>query len=193
LPEAVAELARALLARRDALLARLRAHGEDAPAGAKTRLHGDFHLGQVLRVENDFVITDFEGEPARDLDERRRKASPLKDVAGMLRSYDYAMHAALARFVAERPQLRATLEPLAAQWRELARAAFRAGYDEVAAAAGLPTAAQQETKLLELFTLEKALYELAYELDNRPDWVGIPLAGLAAILDRLPTGEEASR
>jgi maltose alpha-D-glucosyltransferase/alpha-amylase len=133
-------------------------------------------------VRNDFVITDFEGEPARTMDERRRKHSPLKDVAGMLRSLDYAMHSAHASFVAERPDARPVLEPLAVAWRAQASAAFRAGYDEVAGPAGLPTSAEQEGRLLELFAIEKALYELAYELDNRPDWLGIPLAGLLGIL-----------
>ena len=84
-----------MLARRDALLARIDRHAADRPAPAKTRLHGDYHLGQVLLVQNDFVIVDFEGEPTRTLAERREKQSPLKDVAGMLRSFDYAMHVAL--------------------------------------------------------------------------------------------------
>ncbi|HEX6975692.1 MAG TPA: hypothetical protein VF147_14910, partial [Vicinamibacterales bacterium] len=143
---------------------------------------GDYHLGQVLMVRNDFVVTDFEGEPARTMDERRRKHSALKDVAGMLRSFDYAMHAALFAFVAERPDARETLEPLAHDWRAQAGAAFRAGYDEVAGPAGLPTSAAQAERTLELFSIEKALYELGYEIDNRPDWVRIPLAGLLEIL-----------
>jgi len=181
LPEALRADAGRLLSQREALLARIAAHANDRSAGAKTRLHGDYHLGQVLLVQNDFVITDFEGEPSRTMAERAQKQSPLKDVAGMLRSFDYAMHAALFNFTSERPETREAVEPAGRQWQEQAIAAFLDGYDE-AATGTLASARAERNGLLELFVLEKAVYELAYEVDNRPDWVRIPLAGLLDVL-----------
>jgi maltose alpha-D-glucosyltransferase/alpha-amylase len=183
LPEATRADAERLLAARDALLARIAAHAHDRPAGAKTRLHGDYHLGQVLVVRNDFVITDFEGEPGRTTEQRREKLSPLKDVAGMLRSFDYAMHAALFNFVSERPDSRQTVESAGRQWRALTAQAFCDGYDVTAQSAGLASASGERRTLVELFVLEKALYELRYEVDNRPDWLRIPIAGLLDIVD----------
>ena len=128
----------------------------------KTRTHGDYHLGQVLWTGSDFVIIDFEGEPSRSLAERRAKRSPLRDVAGMLRSFHYAAHAAAADGGAT-----------AEQWAADSQAAFLAAWREAAPslAPGL--------SLLPLFAAEKALYELAYELNNRPDWIRIPLQALA--------------
>jgi maltose alpha-D-glucosyltransferase / alpha-amylase len=172
-----------LLARRDPLLARIARHASDRSDGPKTRVHGDYHLGQVLLVQNDFVITDFEGEPARPLAERARKQSPLKDVAGMLRSFDYALHAALFEFRTERADVRERVDEAGRQWRAQATRAFLDGYDEIATAAGLASARGEATGLLELFVLEKALYELGYEADNRPEWLGIPIHGLLGILD----------
>jgi maltose alpha-D-glucosyltransferase/alpha-amylase len=164
------------------LLARIAAHRDDHSKGAKTRVHGDYHLGQVLLVQNDFCITDFEGEPSRPMDERARKQSPLKDVAGMLRSFDYAMHAALFGFTTERPDMLGTVEAAGREWHARAAAAFAEGYDEVAAGGVLASVHAEREGLLELFVLEKAVYELAYEIDNRPDWVRIPLAGLLEVL-----------
>jgi maltose alpha-D-glucosyltransferase/alpha-amylase len=184
LPDAARAGVDALLSRREALLARIAAHANDRGAGARTRLHGDYHLGQVLIARNDFVITDFEGEPARPMIERRQKHSPLKDIAGMTRSFDYAMHSALQRFLAERPDAHGTIEPAARAWLAEAVRGFLDGYDEVAAAAGIASARAERHGLLELFTLEKAVYELAYEADNRPDWIGIPAAGLLDLLAR---------
>jgi maltose alpha-D-glucosyltransferase/alpha-amylase len=184
LPEALRAEADRLLAQRESLLARIAAHANDRSAGAKTRTHGDYHLGQVLLVQNDFVITDFEGEPSRTMAERAQKQSPLKDVAGMLRSFDYAMHAALFTFISERPDTREAVEPAGRQWRQQAIAAFLEGYDEVARAGTLASARAEMDELLELFVLEKAMYELAYEVDNRPDWVRIPLVGLLEVLAR---------
>jgi maltose alpha-D-glucosyltransferase/alpha-amylase len=175
-----------LLARRDALLARIRRHASDTTTGAKTRLHGDYHLGQVLIAQNDFIITDFEGEPARPLDERRQKHSPLKDVAGMLRSFDYAMHAALFDALTERPGSHDQVIRAARQWQAEARQAFLEAYDEVARKSGLASPSGERSGLLELFVLEKAIYELRYEIDNRPDWVRIPLRGLVEALEVLP-------
>ena len=145
-------------------------------------MHGDYHLGQVLLVQNDFVIADFEGEPARTFAERARKHSPLKDVAGMLRSFDYALHAALFNFATERADAREAVERAGRDWMGQASAAFLAGYDEVAAAAGLASPREQGRGLLELLLLEKAVYELHYEVDNRPDWARIPMAGITGAL-----------
>jgi maltose alpha-D-glucosyltransferase / alpha-amylase len=172
-----------LLAQRDALLARIARHATDRSDGPKTRVHGDYHLGQVLLAQNDFVITDFEGEPARPLAERARKQSPLKDVAGMLRSFDYALHAALFEFRTERGDVRERVDEAGRQWRTQATRAFLDGYDEIARAAGLASAQGEATALLELFVLEKALYELGYEADNRPEWLAIPIHGLLGVLD----------
>jgi maltose alpha-D-glucosyltransferase/alpha-amylase len=180
LPEVTRVEADLVLARRKDLLARVDAHSRDAARGAKTRVHGDYHLAQVLVVENDFYITDFEGEPTRTLDERREKISPAKDVAGMLRSFDYALNAALVKAQAKWPEARESLERVGRSWREQASRTFLEGYAEAAREASL--AAPEPGGLLELFTLEKAFYELAYEVDNRPDWALIPLRGIAAIL-----------
>ena len=147
----------------------------------ETRHHGDYHLGQVLISRNDFIITDFEGEPARPLEERRGKHSPVRDVAGMVRSFSYAAGAALARTV-ESPEDEAKLGPLAADWETKTRAMFLNAYDETARAAGLYANQADMRALLELFEIEKALYELGYELNHRPDWVRWPLAGLLRLL-----------
>ncbi|MBI3899664.1 MAG: maltose alpha-D-glucosyltransferase [Gammaproteobacteria bacterium] len=155
----------------------------------KMRYHGDLHLGQVLLVKNDFVITDFEGEPARPLAERRAKHSALRDVAGVLRSFNYAAYHALRRLTAERPDDYAVLEPLARDWEATVRERLLDGYREAATgAAALPSEPAHAQALIQLFIVEKMLYELRYELDNRPAWVDIPVRGLLAFLgDRAPT------
>jgi maltose alpha-D-glucosyltransferase/alpha-amylase len=173
-----------LLALREPLLARIASHSSDPGQGSKTRIHGDYHLGQVLLAQNDFVIIDFEGEPARTMEERAQKLSPLRDVAGMLRSFDYALPAALVKFISERPDAREAVENAGRQWRTQAKKAFLDGYDEVARASGLVEARTAGERLLELFVLEKALYELRYEVDHRPDWVRIPLVGLLEVMER---------
>jgi predicted trehalose synthase len=149
---------------------------------ARTRIHGDFHLGQVLWSEGDFYLIDFEGEPARSLDERRKKDSPLKDVAGMLRSFSYAAYAALFADAGGRGDEVDQLEPWARTWQAWVGAAFVRGY---LAAAGnapfLPDDPVQREQLLNLFLMDKALYELKYERNNRPDWVRIPLRGLSEL------------
>jgi maltokinase len=158
-------------------------HALEALVGTvKIRSHGDYHLGQVLKTPDGFVVIDFEGEPARPLAERRAKQSALRDVAGMLRSLDYAAHAvAFGLPAAERA---AALVPLA-QWETEARRAFLAGYRSAAGASPAALIPGSEAALLEAcaaFELEKACYELRYERDNRPDWVAIPLAGIRRIL-----------
>ena len=146
-------------------------------------MHGDYHLGQVLWAEGDFYLLDFEGEPARTLPHRRQKQSPLKDVAGMLRSFNYAAYASLFGQAATRPADFGRLEPWAHIWQTWASAAFLRGYFETAGEASfLPADFAQRDALLRLFMLDKALYELNYELNNRPDWVRIPLWGIFDLL-----------
>jgi maltose alpha-D-glucosyltransferase/alpha-amylase len=174
--------AKTLLAQRDTLTERLNACICGQMQAVKTRYHGDFHLGQVLLTQNDFVFTDFEGEPARPFAERRHKHSPLRDVAGMLRSFNYAAHTALARASAERPTDLAKFEPLVRNWEAEVGRVFLSGYDEVVPRSRLSEPDASLRGLLDLFLLEKALYEVRYELDSRPDWVGIPLFGILSLL-----------
>ncbi len=182
LPPPVRADAEALLRHRADVATRLSGACRDAAGTIRTRMHGDYHLGQVLLAQNDFIIADFEGEPARPLAERRRKQSPLKDVAGMLRSFDYAMHMALDRATVGRPDLLPALSPLAHAWQKESVAAFLHAYRTAAASAGLYPGWSGAESLLRFFMLEKAMYELAYEVDNRPDWISIPLRGIATVL-----------
>jgi maltose alpha-D-glucosyltransferase/alpha-amylase len=180
-------LAADVLARRSELLERfddVREIGAPAPGrqslggGLRIRCHGDYHLGQVLITEADVAIIDFEGEPMRPIAERRAKASPLRDVAGMLRSLSYAALTGLAA-AARTPEDRERLAPWADAWERWATAAFLEGYMSAARpSAFLPPRADDLDALLQAFVLEKALSELDYELNNRPDWVHIPLLGL---------------
>jgi trehalose synthase-fused probable maltokinase len=142
--------------------------------GRMIRTHGDYHLGQALWTrEEDWLILDFEGEPARSVPERRRKTSPLRDVAGMLRSFAYAASAVKIQRGVEPP----------ADWEARCRAEFLDGYLDTAEPALLPPGRDQVERLLAVFELEKAAYELRYELDNRPDWVAIPVAGIVRMLE----------
>ena len=142
--------------------------------GKVIRHHGDFHLGQALWTkEDDWLILDFEGEPARSVPERRRKRSPLRDVAGMLRSFAYAASAS---------QLQRGVEP-PPHWETDCRSGFLAGYLAAVDPTLLPGGKQGIGRLLTVFELEKAVYELRYELNNRPDWVGIPVAGILRLLE----------
>ena len=159
--------------------------------GARIRHHGDYHLGQVLRRQNgDYVILDFEGEPARPLAERRQKHSPLRDVAGMLRSFAYASAVTLKEEMGSRRDAGAEAE--AARLTEEMQAAFRAGYFTTSAPAILPASDAARDALLAVFEVEKAFYELAYELNNRPQWVDIPLSGLRALLHEMPRSAPAT-
>jgi maltose alpha-D-glucosyltransferase/alpha-amylase len=180
-----AAAADALTAARRDLLALPKALLPTRIAAQRSRLHGDYHLGQVLVAKNDFYILDFEGEPARPLAERRAKNSPLKDVAGMLRSFDYAAHAALAQGVANFSENADRIGPWMDAWRLDAEAAFLAGYrDAAAGAATVPEDAEEFGRLLDFFLLEKAAYEVVYEARNRPDWLAIPIRGLLALAGR---------
>ncbi len=170
--------AQQLLARRAALLERIDRVTVSDRRAVKIRHHGDLHLGQVLLQRNDVVFVDFEGEPARPLAERRAKHSPLRDVAGMLRSFVYARHAALRRVPKEPGDDRQRWERMLSGWESATRETYLRAYDVVARAAELHDGIEANRDLLALFELEKALYELRYELANRPDWVSIPLSDL---------------
>jgi maltose alpha-D-glucosyltransferase/alpha-amylase len=187
LPDEVVSDADRLLGLRRELTRSIKSVSKGNLGVVKTRHHGDYHLGQVLVVSNDFQIIDFEGEPARPLAERRKKHSPLRDVAGMLRSFDYAIRSALMDLGAERADQLERLEPWVRLWEERTRRAFLDGYREGASGAiSYPEGEEQARALIELFTLEKALYEIRYELDNRPDWVGIPIKSVLDLLEEGP-------
>ena len=162
--------------RADQLRDRLREMGQSGPLGRLIRHHGDYHLGQVLWTEaDDWVVLDFEGEPARPLRERRHKRSPLRDVAGMLRSFSYAASASALEHGIEPPT----------GWEGRARSEFLAGYLAEANPTIIPDGSALDRRL-RLFELEKALYELHYELGHRPDWVRVPVAGILQLLDEEP-------
>lgn len=155
----------------------------------RTRIHGDYHLGQVLYTGEDFMIIDFEGEPARSLDERRRKRSPLQDVAGMLRSFDYAAYAPLMASTQDTAPENANRErqkrfSWGTYWKVWVSAAFLRGY--LAKAGKAPFVPKERAileKLLNAYLIDKALYELGYELNNRPSWLPIPLNGITGLLE----------
>ena len=150
-----------------------------------TRIHGDYHLGQVLFTGSDFVIIDFEGEPARPLAERRKKRSPLQDVAGMLRSFHYAAYAPLLHANGTKlPQEKLQdLGNWARYWQRWVSAAFLKTYLEVSGSSNfIPNDREELALLLDLYLLDKAVYELGYELNNRPSWVRIPLDGISQLL-----------
>jgi len=178
----VREMADTLLKQRQVLADRLKGYIVEQVNTAKTRYHGHFHLGQVLLTENDFMFTDFEGEPACPFAGRCRKHSPLRDVADLLRSLNYAAHTALGRAGAERPADSARLEPLVRAWEDEAGRVFIAAYEAAAHCHGLGAAGTAQRGLLDLFLLEKRLYELHQALDGRPDCVAIPLRGLLPLV-----------
>ncbi len=184
IPEPHQEAVRQVLALEKSVIDRFRPLREHHFTSLRIRTHGDFHLGQVLFTGKDFMIMDFEGEPARSLGERRGKASALRDVAGMLRSLHYASFAALFN-LRERgaPVKIENAEPWRALWYAWSGAAFLRGYMSVTAeCAFMPRETEELVILLEAYTLEKAIYELGYELNNRPDWIGIPLQGILEIM-----------
>ena len=187
LPLGIREDARTALALQEKTLRRFQTMLKGQLSGMRIRCHGDYHLGQVLFTGKDFVIIDFEGEPTRPLSQRRLKRSPLKDVAGMLRSFDYAAHAALydqtARGIVPVERAAAT-EAWARVWHKWVGAAFLREYlDTIGESPILPRTPEDMRLLLSVMVLEKALYEVDYELNNRPDWLRIPLRGLIEELD----------
>jgi maltose alpha-D-glucosyltransferase/alpha-amylase len=187
LPEAVHTDAEAVLELEPEILKRFAAVHQDKITALRTRCHGDYHLGQVLFTGDDFVIIDFEGEPARPISERRIKCSPLKDVAGMLRSFHYAAYAELFRqeeFGMISAESRPYFESWASLWYVWMSARFLRSYLEQTGEAGfLPSDPENFEIILSSYLLEKALYELAYELNNRPDWVLIPFRGIRQLLE----------
>ncbi len=188
LSESVRQEARSLLDRQPAVLGRFRAFLDLTPTGLRTRCHGDYHLGQVLCTGRDFMIIDFEGEPARPLSERRMKHSPLLDVAGMLRSFHYAPYAALVgrstRRQGHAKDASVALHPWARHWYRCASAVFLTSYLSVVSRASFwPRSGREVQALLDAHLLEKAVYELGYELNTRPDWIGIPLQGIQQLLE----------
>jgi maltose alpha-D-glucosyltransferase/alpha-amylase len=187
-PEVTA-LATELLAHRDDLLARVASLlGEASRFGQRIRIHGDYHLGQVLCIQTktqtktrpDFLLIDFEGEPARPLADRRKKQTPLRDVAGMLRSFSYAARTGLQTALTANPSNASNLEAWTNAWETAVTSAFLNAYNETLAAN--PALVPQEADtIISALLLEKASYELLYELNNRPTWLVIPLTGLLAI------------
>jgi maltose alpha-D-glucosyltransferase/alpha-amylase len=169
------------------ILKRMRALVDKKVSAMRIRSHGDYHLGQVLSTGKDFVLIDFEGEPARPLGQRRIKRSPLRDVAGMIRSFHYAAFSALQTQMetgAVTADQEARFEAWARSWYLWVSGVFLEAYLEGAAPGSfLPKTAAALTVLLEAELLDKAMYELGYELNNRPDWVKIPIQGILQHLD----------
>jgi maltose alpha-D-glucosyltransferase/alpha-amylase len=191
LDDAAVDAAGLLLAKRAELLERSRAIKDLPASGQRIRIHGDYHLGQTLRTppaspdtSGDFVLLDFEGEPARSLSLRRRKQSPLKDVAGMLRSFSYAAFAGLKEFeeAGKSSAGKPHMEKWSRAWETSAAAEFLRAYREaIARKPGLLPSTGETQTLLEAFVLEKSLYELLYELNNRPTWILIPIVGILSL------------
>jgi trehalose synthase-fused probable maltokinase len=171
-----------VLARRAALLTRIDSLWAGVCPYTKIRVHGDYHLGQVLCVGDDFVSIDFEGEPARPLVERRAKQSPLRDVAGMLRSLSYAAETGLRAATGEHAS-RARLAAWARGWESWTSASFVEGYLHAAGAAVFVRPIRTSCRALDLLKLHKALYALHYEMNNRPSWVALPLRGILEMLE----------
>lgn len=182
LPDTLRAQAEAVLALEEALLARFQRVTAAPIEALRTRVHGDLHLGQVLYTGSDFVFIDFEGEPVHPIDERRLKRSPLRDVAGMLRSFQYAAHATLfnrANGAQGATEEGAPMRRWADCWSFWVSAAYLGGYLHRAAGAPfIPVAPADLAALLEVFVLEKLVYEIGYEMNNRPAWLSIPLSGL---------------
>jgi maltose alpha-D-glucosyltransferase/alpha-amylase len=182
LPEVIRPEAERILKLEGAIFERLRQIVDKKMTGMRIRCHGDFHLGQVLFTGKDFVIIDFEGEPARPITERRLKRSPLRDVAGMLRSFNYAALSKLKNN-SMRPEDAVQLKPWVRFWNLWVSVNYLKGYFGATANSSFIPKSQEELNLmLSAYTLEKAVYELGYELNNRPSWVDIPIAGILEIM-----------
>lgn len=185
LKEADRPLVDELLAQREALPGRLKELLPREGDGLNIRHHGDFHLGQMLIVKDDIFIIDFEGEPRRTHSERRRKAPAARDVAGLIRSIDYSATAALERALKVAPDENGKLATALAEWRDRATEAFLAAYRETMTNPRLwPSDRRASEQMLNFFLLEKAFYEIEYELAHRPDWLRVPLTGVLRILSR---------
>jgi len=185
LPEGLREDAQQVLDSEASIIDRFRLIRNRKIEAARIRCHGDYHLGQVLYTGKDFVIIDFEGEPSRSLSERRIKRSPLRDVAGMIRSFHYAAHSALLQqaSLALKPEDLSALEHWAQFWYIWVASSFLTSYLEgVEQARLLPDDPEQLRVILDAYLLEKATYEIGYELNNRPDWLKVPLQGILQLL-----------
>jgi maltose alpha-D-glucosyltransferase / alpha-amylase len=190
LPESVRPLVSELLANKSEILTRVRSLLPAELDGHKIRYHGDLHLGQLLIVKDDVFIIDFEGEPTRSLDERRVKAAAARDVAGLVRSIDYAGTAALDRVIPGSPEERARLAGAVDDWRAQCVQALTASYQEHVAEGLWPADSEARQRLTDFFVLHKAVYEIGYELANRPTWLHVPVLGLWRILfpdERVPS------
>ncbi len=174
----------ALLGRKREAMALLRTLSRTPRGAVKTRVHGDLHLGQVLIAENDVVIVDFEGEPGRSSERRRMKDHPLRDVAGMLRSFAYAAETAYRSLEERFPEVAPNVADVAATWRYQCEAGFLSAYEEAAkhGKAWIKTRADRE-RLLTFHLLMRAFYEIVYEANNRPTWIDVPTRGALEILD----------
>jgi maltose alpha-D-glucosyltransferase/alpha-amylase len=182
LPDDIRGHAEKILALKSDIFSRYRFVVDQKITALRIRCHGDYHLGQVLYTGKDFVITDFEGEPTHPLSERRAKRSPLRDVAGMLRSFEYAALSGL-KSGDFRPEQVPALKPLAQAWVFWVSVAFLESYLEASRSGGfLPSGADELKNLIDLYLLEKAVYELSYELNNRPDWVVVPMQGIVELV-----------
>jgi maltose alpha-D-glucosyltransferase/alpha-amylase len=179
------KLVDALLSCRETLPAQLRERLPERPEAMKIRHHGDFHLGQMLIVKDDVFIIDFEGEPRRSIEDRRKKAPAARDVAGLIRSLDYSATAALERALKSAPDEQGKIARALDAWREHSVAAFLSAYRRTLNDARLwPSSPEAADRLLDFFLLEKAFYEIEYELAHRPAWLRVPLAGTLRILSR---------
>jgi len=186
LPEDLRENAQQVLDSDKSIMKRFELIRNRKISAARIRCHGDYHLGQVLHTGKDFVIIDFEGEPARSLSERRIKRSPLRDVAGMIRSFHYAAHSALLRqaSLALRPEDLPALEHWAQFWYVWVSSSFLMSYlNGVEQTRLLPDDPEQLRILLDAYRLEKAIYEIGYELNNRPDWLKVSLQGILQLMN----------
>jgi maltose alpha-D-glucosyltransferase/alpha-amylase len=187
LPESFREEAQEVLSAETEILAREKRLLDRRAGAAKIRIHGDYHLGQLLYTGKDFVVLDFEGEPARPLSERKLKRSPLRDVAGMMRSFQYAAYSALWQ-----PAMRMEDVPFLERWadlwyRQMSSVFLQSYLSTTAGAVFVPPNPDDLQVFLEAYLLDKAVYEIGYELNNRPDWVVIPIRGIKHILR---SGEE---
>jgi len=185
LDDRIQQLAREVLLHRDALLLQFDELRELTGSSARLRCHGDYHLGQILVTEGDVVILDFEGEPGRPLHERRAKSSPLRDIAGMMRSFSYAALTSVGAVTQTRPEDARRLGPWADFWETWISASFLRSYLMATRGASFLPPLEDLDVMLRAYILDKALYELAYELNNRPSWVHIPLTGVLQLRPRL--------
>lgn len=185
LPEEARDVAEEVLAKEKAIIERFQPVRAAKLRASRIRCHGDYHLGQILHTGKDFVIIDFEGEPARPLSERRLKRCSLTDVAGMIRSFDYAVHTALVGHSSPtlRPEDRPALEQWGRFWYKWVSARFLTSYLAGIQGTGLvPSDPSDLRSLLDAYLLDKAAYEVSYELNNRPEWVRVPLEGMLHLL-----------